>query len=134
LENCPRKPGEKTKDCRGFACGYVFPLENFGADLPRAAGAAHSSGMAVDSHDRSTTKLRAWLDQSPYSDKEFAALVPMSGAALCHVAKGVRGASFARAQTISTLTGGVVAVADLLGGPEIASRRRAAEANARRRS
>lgn len=80
------------------------------------------------------TKLAAWLDQAaqnvpPVRVKDIAARAEMSPEALRNVARGIRGTTYAKAELISTATGGVVSVADILGAPkQIKTRRTEAEA------
>lgn len=78
--------------------------------------------MQGDSHY--ATKLEEWLATAPVKLKDIAARVKMTPEALRNVARGIRGTTYAKACLISTATGGVVPVADIIGAPQAIKARR----------
>lgn len=70
------------------------------------------------------TPLEAWLARSGAKVKDIAARAEMTPEALRNVARGIRGTTYAKACLISTATGGVVPVADILGAPQLIKARR----------
>lgn len=91
--------------------------------------------MATDSTPVANyaTKLEEWLATAPVKMKDIAARAAMTPEALRNVARGIRGTTYGKAELISTATGGVVSVADIMRDCEPAklkARRDAAEVRA----
>lgn len=79
------------------------------------------------------TKLEGWLAHAPVKVKDIAAKAGMTPEALRNVARGIRGTTYAKAELLSTATGGVVSVQDIMrdcARDRLKARRNAAEAQA----
>lgn len=69
--------------------------------------------MVADSQNPET-KLAAWLAEAPVKMKDVAARAGMTPEHLRNIAAGIRGCTYEKAEKLSTITGGVVSVADIM--------------------
>jgi hypothetical protein len=81
------------------------------------------AGMQSDSQQYAT-RLERWLAEAPVKVKDIAARAEMTPEALRNLARGIRGTTYEKAELISTATGGVVTVADIMGARKVIRRRR----------
>jgi hypothetical protein len=106
----------KNVDKTAGPCGLAIALER-------------SATMTNDSQREFATPLERWLAEAPVKVKDIAARAEMTPEALRNVARGIRGISYEKARLISTATGGVVAIDQIIGTRKaIRARRDQAEA------
>lgn len=70
--------------------------------------------MSADSASYAT-KLEQWLALAPVKVADVARQAGITPEHLRNIARGIRGTSYEKAERISTATGGVVAISDIIG-------------------